>query len=325
QIQSILRSKQSSFAEAYWNIGKELCENASYGKSVVEKLFMDLRLKYSDVRRYSITNLWNMKRFYDVYQKLLPVVGELLFNVSWTNYVLILNKTNSDEESQFYLEMCVKERRSKRELDKQIDFSLFERYMLVDKPERVTTLIPKHESEDITKHLKYEYMIEFLNLNKEYLEQELEEAILNNIRNFFLEFGRSFTFVGLQYILDIGGRENRIDLLLFHKELKCLVAVDLKISEFKAEYVGQMQKYLAALDEKIRLLDEKESVGLILCKSKNYKEVWFAIAKTLSSIKVAAYKTKLPDKKLILERLKQFRIKKCVKSKGKEESSSGKS
>ena len=189
--------------------------------------------------------------------------------------------------------------------------------MLVDDPERVTALIPKHESEDITKHFKDEYMLEFLNLNKEYSEQELEKAILDNIRDFFLEFGRSFTFVGSQYALDIGGRENRTEVLLFHRGLKCLVAVDLKIGEFNAAYVGQMQKYLPALDEKIRIPDEKESVGLILCKSKNYEEVWFALAKTLSPIKVAIYKTKLPDKKLILERLKQFRIKECVGSEGK--------
>jgi len=325
-IKHIEHSKLRAFSEvnkallhAYWNIGKELSENTSYGKSVVEKLSMDLRLRYPDVRGYSITNLWNMKRFYETYQKLQPVAGEskilqpvvaeLLFNVSWTNHVLILNKTTSDEEKQFYMNLCIKERWSKRELDRQIDSSLFERYMLVDKPEKVTALIPKHESKDIAKHFKDEYVLEFLDLKKEYSEQELEKAILDNLKDFFLEFGRSFTFLGSQYALDIGGRENRIDLLFFHRELKCLVAVDLKIGELKAAYVGQMQKYLAALDEKIKLPDEKESVGLILCKSKNHEEVRFALAKTFSPVKVATYKTKLPDKKLILKRLKEFRIK----------------
>ncbi len=314
-IEHIEQSKFRAFSEvnkallqAYWNIGKELNENAAYGKSVVEKLSMDLRLRYPDVRGYSERNLWNMKQFYETYEKLQPVVAELLFKISWTNHVIILNKTSSNEEKQFYVELCVKEKWSKRELDRQIDSSLFERYMLADKPERVTALIPKHESTDVAKHFKDEYMMEFLNMKKDYSEQELEKAILDNLRDFFLEFGRSFTFVGSQYAIDIGGRENRIDLLFFHRELKCLVAVDLKIDEFKADYVGQMQKYLAALDEKIRLPDEKESVGLILCKSKNHEEVWFALAKSLSPIKVATYKTKLPDKNLILKRLKQFRI-----------------
>src|SRR3989338_3527169 len=314
-INHIEQSKLRAFAEvnksllsAYWSIGKELSENAAYGKSVVENLSRDLRLKYPNVKGYSVRNLWNMKSFYENYKKLQPAAAEFLFKVSWTNHVLILDKTSSDEEKQFYLKMCIKERWSKRELDRQLDSSLFERYVLADKPEKVTALIPKHESKDLVKHFKDEYVLEFLDLRKEYSEQELEKAILDNLRDFFLEFGKSFTFVGSQYVIDIGGRENKIDLLFYHRELRCLVAVDLKIGEFKAEFIGQMQKYLAALDEKIRLSNEKESVGLILCKSKNYEEVKFALAKTLSPVKVATYKTRLPDKKLIIKRLEQFKF-----------------
>jgi len=310
-IDHIEQSKLRAFTEvnkallqAYWSIGKELSKNASYGKSVVEKLSRDLRLKYPGMRGYSVANLWNMKRFYETYQKLQSVTGEfkneklqtlsgesrklqpvvrefknrklqalpveLLFQVSWTNHVLILDKTSSDEEKEFYIKMCIKEKLGSRELGRQIDSSLFERYMLVDKPEKVTALIPKHKSEDLVRHFKDEYILEFLNLKKEYSEKELEQAILDNLRDFFLEFGKSLTFVGSQYIIDIGGRENKIDLLFYHRELRCLVAVDLKIGEFEASYVGQMQKYLAALDEKVRLLDEKESIGLILCKSGHY-------------------------------------------------------
>ncbi len=283
-----------------------------------------------------------MKQFYETYQKLQtvsgefknrklqppvaeskklqPVVGEfksqklqtlpveLLFSISWSNHVTILNQTHSIEEKEFYIKMCIKENWSNRELKRQLDSSLFERYMLADKPEKVTALIPKHKSEDLTRHFKDEYMLEFLNLKKEYSEKELEQAILDNLRDFFLEFGKSLAFVGSQYILDIGGRENKVDLLFYHRELRCLVAVELEISEFKAAYVGQMQKYLAALDEKVRLPDEKESIGLILCKSGNHEEVRFALVKTLSPVKVATYKTKLPSKELILKRLEQFKI-----------------
>lgn len=323
-IAHIEQSKVKAFTEinkvllkAYWNIGKELSESAAYGSSVVEQLSEDLRLKYPDTKGYSIRNLWNMKKFYETYQKLQPPVAELVFSVSWTNHVLILNKTSSSEEKQFYLQACLKERWGKRELERQLNSSLFERYMLADKPEKVTALIPKHHSEDLTKHFKDEYVLEFLGLRKEYSEQELEEAILDNLKNFFLEFGKSFTFLGSQYILDIGGRENKIDLLFFHRELKCLVAVDLKIGEFEAAYVGQMQKYLAALDEKVRLPHEKESIGLILCKSKSHEEVKFALAKTMSPVKVATYKTKLPDKELIIKRLEQFRIKHNPSPRGK--------
>ena len=324
-ISHIEQSKLRAFSEinkallqAYWNIGKELSKNASYGKSVVEQLSIDLRLKYPGARGYSIANLWNMKRFYETYQKLQTVSGEskklqtlpaeLLFSVSWSNHVAILDSAQSHEEKEFYIKMCIKERWSNRELRRQLDSSLFERYMIADKPEKVTALIPKHETKDLIRHFKDDYVLEFLNLRKEYSEQELENAILNNLRDFFLEFGKSFTFVGSQYLINIGGRENRIDLLFYHRELKCLVAVDLKIGEFKADYVGQMQKYLSALDEKARLPDEKESIGLILCKSKDHEEVRFTLARTLSPVKVATYRTKLPDKKLIIKRLEQFKI-----------------
>ena len=279
-ISHIEQSKLRAFSEvnkallrAYWNIGEELSENAGYGKSVVEQLSGDLRLRYPGVKGYSAANLWNMKRFYETYQKLQTVSGELLFSISWSNHVAILDSAQSHEEKEFYIKMCIKERWSNRELRRQLDSSLFERYMLADKPEKVAALIPKHETKSLTSHFKDEYVLEFLNLKKEYSEQELENAILDNLRDFFLEFGKSFAFVGSQYMLNIGGRENKIDLLFYHRELRCLIAVDLKIGEFKAEYVGQMQKYLAALDEKARLPDEKESVGLILCKSKNHEEV----------------------------------------------------
>ena len=320
-VTHIEKSKHMAFAninkillDAYWNIGKILSENSSYGASVVENLSNDLKIKYPETRGFSVRNLWNMKKFYETYQKLQTVSAELLFSVSWSNQVLILDITQSDEEKEFYLKMCVKERWSNRELRRQLDSSLYERYMLADKPEKVTALIPEHESKDMINQFKDEYILEFLDLKKEYSEKELEKAILENLKDFFLEFGKSFAFIGSQYIIDIGGRENKIDLLFFHRELKCMVAVDLKISEFKAAYVGQMQKYLSALDEKVRLSDEKESIGLVLCKSKNHEEVRFALARTMSPIKVASYKTKLPDKEMILKRLEQFRIENIVKN-----------
>ena len=180
-INYIEQSKLRAFTEvnkallhAYWNIGRELNKNSSYGKSVVEQLSRDLRLKYPEAKGYSVRNLWNMKRFYETYhkklqtvsgesEKLQPLAGEsgklqtlsaeLLFSISWSNHVAILDSAQSIEEREFYLKMCIKERWSKRELDRQLDSSLFERYMLADKPEKVTALISKHEIRDIAKCL----------------------------------------------------------------------------------------------------------------------------------------------------------------------------
>ncbi|MDI6737994.1 MAG: PDDEXK nuclease domain-containing protein [Nanoarchaeota archaeon] len=331
--------------QAYWNIGKELSKTSEYGKAVVEMLSRDLRLRFPGVRGYSAANLWYMKRFYEAYpilqspigelpspqklqtpsaelpacrklqtvseelancQKLQPVVVELLFKVSWTSHIIMLDMTQSPEERQFYLTMCAKEKWKVQELKRQINSCLFERYMTADKPEKVTALIPRHKEEDLARHFKDDYVLEFLNLGNEYSEKELEEAILNNLKDFFLEFGKSLTFVGSQYVIEIDGRENRIDLLFFDRELRCLVAIELKTGEFKAEYIGQIQKYLAALNEKVRLPSETESIGIVLCKSKGKEEVRFALAGTTSPLKVATYMTKLPSTKMILKRLGQL-------------------
>ncbi|MFH1065832.1 MAG: PDDEXK nuclease domain-containing protein [Nanoarchaeota archaeon] len=331
--------------QAYWNIGKELSKTSEYGKAVVERLSRDLRMRFPGIRGYSVVNLWYMKRFYETYQKLqiaskelpknqklqLPIgelpdsqklqsvnvelttiqklqlpIEELVFLVGWTNHIAILEMAQSLEERQFYLIMCAKEKWKNQELKRQINSCLFERYMNADKPEKVTALIPKHKEEDIARHFKDDYVLEFLNLGNEYTEKELEKAILDNLKDFFLEFGKSLTFVGSQYAIDIGGRENRVDLLFFDRKLRCLVAIELKISDFKAEYIGQMQKYLAALNEKVRFPYEMESIGIVLCKSKNKEEVRFALAGTTSPLKVATYKTQLPDARLILKKLGQL-------------------
>ena len=239
-------------------------------------------------------------------RKLESVTPELLFSLSWSNHLAILNMAQTPEEREFYLKMSLKERWGQRELKRQINSCLFERYMNADRPEKVTALIPRHKEEDIARRFKDDYVLEFLNLGKEYTEKELEKAILDNLKDFFLEFGKSLAFIGSQYAIDIGGRENRVDLLFFDRKLRCLVAIELKIGDFKAEYIGQMQKYLAALNEKVRMPHEMESIGILLCKSKNKEEVRFALAGTTSPMKVATYKTQLPDTKLILKKLSQL-------------------
>jgi len=338
-VKQIEQSKLRAFSEvnkalleAYWNIGKELSKTSGYGKAVVERLSRDLRMRFPGIKGYSVANLWYMKKFYEAYpilqpvavelpssrklqtasvellpvRKLQSVTGKLLFSISWSNNMAILDMAQTPEEREFYLKMSLKERWGKRELKRQINSSLFERYMTADRPEKVTALIPRHKEEDIVRHFKDDYVLEFLNLGNEYSEKELEKAIIDNLKDFFLEFGKSLTFVGSQYVIEIDGRENRIDLLFFDRELRCLVAIELKTREFKAEYIGQIQKYLAALNEKVRLPHERESIGIVLCKSKGKEEVRFALAGTTSPLKVATYMTKLPSTKLILKRLGQL-------------------
>jgi predicted nuclease of restriction endonuclease-like (RecB) superfamily len=299
--------------ELYWFIGEtivNLQEKSNWGDAVVEKLSQDLRMKYPDQSGFSVRNLWNMKRFYATYrqhEKLQALPAE----ISWTNNVIILDKTKTIEEKEFYLKMCLKQRWSSRELLRQIDSAYFERFVLSQQPDKLMKI--EHDklaisSKDIHRHLKDEYILEFLDLSETYSEKELRKAILDNLRDFFLEFGKNLSFVGEEYPVVADDEEFRIDLLFFHRELQCLVAVDLKIGEFKPDYVGKMQFYLGALDEQVKLSHENPSIGLILCRSKKESVVRLTLGKTDKPIKISVYQTRLPDKKLIQQRLDRIKI-----------------
>jgi predicted nuclease of restriction endonuclease-like (RecB) superfamily len=299
--------------ELYWFIGETLVnlqEKSEWGDGVVEKLSQDLRMKYPEQSGFSSRNLWDCKRFHLTYRDY-PKLRTVFAEISWSHNLLLLNKTKTMEEKEFYLKMAIKERWSFRELHRQIDSAYFERFMLSQKPDKLMKIEQKELTiplEDIHRHLKDEYILEFLDLSKTFSEKELRKAILNNLRDFFLEFGKNLSFIGEEYPLVIDGEEYRIDLLFFHRELKCLVPIELKISEFKPEYVGKMQFYLAALDEKIKLPDENPSVGLILCHSKKESVVRLTLSNANKSMKIAVYQTKLPDKKLIQQRLEKIKL-----------------
>ncbi len=299
--------------ELYWFIGEtivNLQEKSKWGDGVVEKLSQDLRIKYPEQSGFSVRNLWNMKRFYEIYREYKKLQA-LPAEISWTNNVIILDKTKTTEEKEFYLKMCLKERWSSRELLRQVDSAYFERFALSQKPDKLMKIEEEKlaiPSDDIHRHLKDEYVLEFLDLSKTFSEKELHKAILNNLRDFFLEFGKNLSFVGEEYPLVVDNEEFRIDLLFFHRELKCLVPVELKIGKFKPEYVGKMQFYLAVLDEQIKLPHENPSVGLILCRSKKESIVRLTLSKTRKPIKISVYRTKLPDKKLIQQRLEKIKL-----------------
>lgn len=299
--------------ELYWFIGEtivSLQEKSKWGDGVVEKLSQDLRMKYPEQSGFSARNLWDCKRCcltYRDFPKLRPLVAE----ISWTNNLILLNYTKTIEEKEFYIKMCLKERWSKRELLRQIDSAYFERFML----SRDTDKLMKIEQDkldipldDIHRHLKDEYVLEFLDLSETFSEKELRKAILDNLRDFFLEFGKNLSFIGEEYPLVVDNETFRIDLLFFHRELKCLVPIELKIGEFKPEYVGKMQFYLAALDEQIKLPHENPSVGLILCRSKKESVVRLTLSKSHKPMKISVYQTKLPDKKLIQQRLERIKL-----------------
>ena len=288
--------------ELYLNIGKSIYEKveiAKWGEGIIERLSYDLQREFPDMKGFSAQNLWRMKQLYETYknnEKLSPLVREL----SWTHNVIILHNTESMEEKEFYLKTCISERWSRRELERQIESSLFERFMLSRKTNK---LVPHTKEKNVLAHFKDEYVLDFLGLKDEFSEKDLRKAIVQNLKQFILEFGKYFTFVGEEYKVSVGNENYKVDLLFYHRLLRCLVAVELKIGKFKPEYLGKMQFYLSALDEKEKINEENPSVGLILCKSKDDEVVRIAISKAVSPVKIATYRTKIIDRKLLKQKL----------------------
>lgn len=300
--QKAYQNVNRQLVELYLRIGKgiyEKIEVSKWGEGIVQRLSKDLQREFPDMKGFSSRNLWDMKKLYETYkdiQKLRPLVAEL----SWSHNLEILHKTDSIEEKEFYAKVCLKERWSRRELERQMNSSLYERFMLSKKTDR---LIPHTKEKKALTHFKNEYVFDFLGLKDAFAEKDLRKAIVANLRQFFLEFGRYFTLVGDEYKINVGREDFKIDLLFYHRLIKCLVAVELKIGDFKPEYIGKMQFYLTSLDEKVKLKGENPSVGLILCKSKNEEIVRMTVGKAVSPIRVAAYKTKIIDKKLLENKL----------------------
>ena len=222
-------------------------------------------------------------------------------SLSWTHLTIIIGACNRPDERYFYMAMSVRERWSVRELRRQIDAALFERYVSVKRdPEKC---LPTDAEHGDLLPFKDHYILEFLGLEDEHTEKELRKAILGNLRDFFLEFGKDLTFVGEEYPLTVGADTFYIDLLFFHRRLQCLLSVDLKIGTFKPEYAGKSQFYCAALDEQLRLPHENPSIGLVLCKTADHAQVRLALTAAARKIGIATYQTVLPDEHLLEQRL----------------------
>jgi len=274
----------------YWDIGRMINERQkeyTWGKSVVELLAKDLQKEFPGIKGFSASNLWRMRIFYQEYYqnpKLAPLVRE----IGWAHNLIIMEKCKDDLEREFYNRMTRKFGWTKDILIHQIENQVYEKTLL-NKTNFEKTL-PAKITKQAKLAVKDEYTFDFLELGEEYSEKQLEQAALAKIRTFLHEMGGLFAFVDSQYRIEIDGEEYFIDILLYHRALKCLVAIELKIGKFMPEYVGKMQFYLAVLDDKARMQGENPPIGIILCKSKNNTIVEYALRESNKPIGVAAYK-----------------------------------
>jgi len=228
-------------------------------------------------------------------------VSALLTQISWTNHLLIMSKAKTMEERNFYVALAAKERYSSRELERQLDSSYYERYMLSSEKR-----LPELVSQDVRRSILDTYVLEFLDLPDQFSERNFRKAITENLKQFILEFGKDFTFIGEEYRVQVGGQDFYIDLLFYNRALSCLVPIELKIGRFKPEHVGQINFYLEALDRDVKKPNENPSVGLILCASKDNAVVEYALSRSMSPTLVSDYTLCLPDKKILKDKLREL-------------------
>jgi predicted nuclease of restriction endonuclease-like (RecB) superfamily len=291
--------------DLYWQIGRHISRKIGkegWGKGTVETLAGYIQRKQPEMTGFSASNLWRMRQFFELYReqpKLAPLVREL----SWTHNLLILSRSKRDEEREFYLRMCIREKWGKRELERQLSGALFERTVL--SPPKLAPVVREIHPK-AAEVFKDTYLVEFLQLPPDHSESDLHRALVEQLKRFLIELGRDFCFVGSYYPLQVGRRDFFVDLLFFHRGLNCLVAFDLKIDEFQPEHLGKMEFYLEALDRDIRKPHEQPSIGVILCATQTKEVVEYALSRSVSPALVAEYQTQLPDKKLLQAKLHEF-------------------
>ena len=285
-----------------WEIGKYVSQKVNsgdWGDGTVVQLANYINSHFPNLKGFTKRGLYRMKQFYETYHNI-EKVSPLVTQLSWSNHLIILSKCKTIEEKQFYILLAAKEKLSFRELKRQIESSVFERTMLANT--KVSTPLTQLQK-NVGQVFKDTYVLEFLDLPTAYNEKDLQNQILANLKKFLLELGGGFSFIGQEYRVQVGVHDYYIDLLFFHRELQCLVAIELKTEEFKPEHLGQLNFYLEALDTDVKMLNENPSIGILLCKGKDTEVVEFALRRNISPALIADYETKLINKKLLQQKL----------------------
>ncbi|MDL2232340.1 PDDEXK nuclease domain-containing protein [Ruminococcaceae bacterium OttesenSCG-928-L11] len=304
-----MKRVNTELIQLYWEIGAEIDSQQreqGWGKSIVEILAKELQKEFPGVQGFSARNLWRMRNFYIEYstkENLPPLVADsqtailppLVAEISWSKICAITEKCKDPLEREFYIKMTKRYGWTKDVLINSIDNRAFEKYLT--NQTNFDEAVPEKYRIQAKLAVKDDYNFDFIEMGIEHSEAELEAGIIKNIRSFLSEMGGDFSFIGSQYHLDVADDDYYIDLLLYHRRLRCLIAIDLKIGEFKPEYAGKMQFYLTALDETMKLPEENSSIGIIICKNKNRTKVEYTLKTTNRPIGVATYSfyENLPD------------------------------
>ena len=299
----VVRLANTSLIDLYWRVGRYISGKISvseWGDGVVKQLADYIEKNSPEIKGFSDKNLWRMKQFYETYKDADKKLSALLRQISWTNNLTIMSRSKSIEERLFYLQLCVHDRLSTRQLERQINSALYERNAVgnIKLSPVMREIVPQAEQ-----IFRDQYVMEFIG-GKEYEhENSMKAALVKQMKRFILELGKDFLFIDEEYRLQVGNSDFRIDLLFYHRELQCLVAFELKMEKFKPEHLGQLNFYLEALDRDVRKPKENPSIGILLCKDKDDTVVEYALSRSLSPTMVAEYQLCLPDKALLQQKL----------------------
>ncbi len=274
----------------YWHIGREILQRQQqegWGAKVIDRLARDLSREFPDMKGLSRRNLKYMRAFAEAWPNE-QIVQQAAAQIPWFHHVVLLEKVKDPAERLWYIQQTIEHGWSRNVLIHQIESRLYQR-----QGKAITNFnstLPSLQSDLARSLLKDPYVFDFLSLGPQVQERELEQALLNHLRDFLLELGRGFAFVGSQYRLEVGGEEFYIDLLFYQLRLRCYVVIELKVGEFKPEYAGKMNFYLSAVDDLLRHPDDRPSIGLILCKSRNRLVVEYALRDMTKPMGVATYR-----------------------------------
>jgi predicted nuclease of restriction endonuclease-like (RecB) superfamily len=298
----VIATTNQELIQLYWSIGQYISDRVKtteWGQKTIEQLATFIQTQEPGIKGFERRSLYRMRQFYETYPDF-PIVSALLTQLSWTHHHILMSRCKTEEERLFYLQLAATDRYSTRELDRQINSGIFERTRLADAKR------PIAQTPNLTGVFRDSYVLDFLNLPPSHSEDDLQTALVRCLKDFILELGRDFSFLGQEYRLQVGNSDFFIDLLFYHRELQSLVAFELKIDKFKPEYLGQLEFYLEALDRDIKKPHENPSIGVLLCRDKDDEVVEYALSRALSPTIVAEYEIKLIPKETLRQKLNEF-------------------
>lgn len=294
-------SVNTELIQLYWLIGETIAEKkakSGWGDNVVETLGEDLRKLFPDMKGFSRANIYNIQAFFNANIKVQQPVGQIqnlpFFSIPWGHNVVLVQKIKDQEERLWYAQKTLENGWSRSYLESCIKTDLYSR-----DGKAITNFkntLPMPQSKLAQESFKDPYVFDFLELGKDYLENELEKSMVDNIQNFLIELGKGFAFVGRQVNVNAGGEDFYIDLLFYHTKIKSYIVVELKCTSFKPEHTGQLAFYLTAVDELIKQPDDNSTIGLKLCQAKNNFVVDWALKDSNKPMTVAEFQTSITSK-----------------------------